>query len=101
MSLKKKFGKNVTAGLVAAGAALCMGVFSACSNGGEAPSGVDSDVSAVDAADAPAEARLRHRNRARRSSLGRLMKTPLWENPSLRLPVPVKVLAQANRKSLL
>ena len=56
MSLKKKFGKNVTAGLVAAGAALCMGVFSACSNGGEAPSGVDSDVSAVDAADAPAEA---------------------------------------------
>lgn len=55
MSLKKTFGKNVAAGLVAAGAALCMCAFSACSNGAETPSGTDSDMSAVEAAEETVE----------------------------------------------
>ena len=55
MSLKKTFGKNVAAGLVAAGAALCMCAFSACSNGTETPSGTDGDMSAVEAAEETVE----------------------------------------------
>ena len=55
MSLKKTFGKNVAAGLVAAGAALCMCAFSACSNGAETPSGTDGDMSAVEAAEETVE----------------------------------------------
>ena len=55
MSLKKTFGKNVAAGLVAAGAALCMCAFSACSNGPETPSGTDGDMSAVEAAEETVE----------------------------------------------
>jgi uncharacterized protein (TIGR02145 family) len=55
MSLKKTFGRNVAAGLVAAGAALCMCAFSACSNGAETPSGTDGDMSAVEAAEETVE----------------------------------------------
>lgn len=55
MSLKKTFGKNVAAGLVAAGAALCMCAFSACSNGAESPGGSDGNVSAVDIAEETVE----------------------------------------------
>ena len=55
MSLKKTFGKNVAAGLVAAGAVLCMCAFSACSNGAETPNGTDGDVSAVEAAEETVE----------------------------------------------
>ena len=55
MSLKKTFGKNVAAGLVAAGAALCMCAFSACSNGAETPSGTDGDMSSVEAAEETVE----------------------------------------------
>ena len=55
MSLKKALGKNVAAGLVAAGAALCMCAFSACSNGAETPSGTDGNVSAVDTAEETVE----------------------------------------------
>lgn len=55
MSLKKTFGRNVAAGLVAVGAALCMCAFSACSNGAETPSGTDGDVSAVDTAEETVE----------------------------------------------
>ena len=55
MSLKKTFGRNVAAGLVAVGAALCMCAFSACSNGAETPSGTDGDMSAVEAAEETVE----------------------------------------------
>ena len=55
MSLKKAFGKNVAVGVVAAGAALCMCAFSACSNGAETPCGSDGDVSAVDTAEETVE----------------------------------------------
>lgn len=55
MSLKNTFGRNVAAGLVAAGAALCMCAFSACSNGAETPCGTDGDVSAVDTAEETVE----------------------------------------------
>ena len=55
MSLKKTFGRNVAAGLVAVGAALCMCAFSACSNGAETPSSTDGDVSAVETAEETVE----------------------------------------------
>lgn len=55
MSLKKTFGRNVAAGLVAVGAALCMCAFSACSNGVETPCGSDGNVSAVDTAEETVE----------------------------------------------
>ena len=55
MSLKKTFGRNVAAGLVAVGAALCMCAFSACSNGAETPCGSDGNVSAVDTAEETVE----------------------------------------------
>ena len=55
MSLKNTFGRNVAAGLVAVGAALCMCAFSACSNGAETPCGSDGNVSAVDTAEETVE----------------------------------------------
>ena len=55
MSLKKTFGRNIAAGLVAVGAALCMCAFSACSNGAETPCGSDGNVSAVDTAEETVE----------------------------------------------